>query len=77
MKGVTLTTASRIYIAQDAKINKEFAALSRDVFNSDVKNIDFSKNVDSAKEINTWVRATYNGISLVLINKARDLAKNY
>lgn len=47
--------ANRIYVAQDAQLNKQFADLSKDVFNSDVKNVDFSKSKETSNEINTWV----------------------
>lgn len=56
VKGVELSLANRVYIHQGAELNAEFAAVSRDVFNSDVKNVDFSKNVEAAKEINDWVK---------------------
>ncbi|CAH0699831.1 unnamed protein product [Spodoptera exigua] len=60
VKGVELSLASRIYVRQGDELNPQFAAISRDVFNSDAKNIDFSKNVEAAKEINTWVEDQTN-----------------
>lgn len=55
IKGVEFSMANRIYVAQDAQLNKQFADLSKDVFNSDVKNVDFSKSKETSNEINTWV----------------------
>lgn len=55
VKGIELNLASRVYVRQGDELNPQFAAVSRDVFNSDAKNIDFAKNVEAAKEINTWV----------------------
>lgn len=56
VKGVELSLANRIYIRKGEALNDEFAVVSRDVFNSDVKNVDFSKKKEAAQEINNWVR---------------------
>ncbi|XP_022816324.1 alaserpin-like isoform X1 [Spodoptera litura] len=60
VKGIELNLASRVYVRQGEELNPQFAAVSRDVFNSDARNIDFSKNVEAAKEINTWVEDQTN-----------------
>lgn len=60
VKGIELNLASRVYVRQGDELNPQFAAVSRDVFNSDAKNIDFSKNAEAAKEINTWVEDQTN-----------------
>ncbi|XP_035459157.2 alaserpin isoform X3 [Spodoptera frugiperda] len=60
VKGIELNLASRVYVRQGDELNPQFAAVSRDVFNSDAKNIDFAKNVEAAKEINTWVEDQTN-----------------
>lgn len=68
IKGVELKTASKIYIGQNYELNPEFSVTTKDVFNSEVKNVDFSKNTETAKEINQWVRqyvvfkANYNDL---------------
>nr|XP_026485750.1 alaserpin-like isoform X2 [Vanessa tameamea] len=59
-KGVTLQTASKIYVAQNYELNNEFAAVSRDTFGSEVKNVDFSKNTEVAAEVNAWVEDQTN-----------------
>ncbi|XP_026485749.2 alaserpin-like isoform X1 [Vanessa tameamea] len=59
-KGVTLQTASKIYVAQNYELNTEFAAVSRDTFGSEVKNVDFSKNTEVAAEVNAWVEDQTN-----------------
>ncbi|XP_047527381.1 alaserpin-like isoform X1 [Vanessa atalanta] len=59
-KGVTLQTASKIYVAQNYELNNEFAAVSRDTFGSEVKNVDFSKNAEVAAEVNAWVEDQTN-----------------
>lgn len=58
VKGVELNMANIIYIAQDAELNKQFAVSSNDIFNSEVKNIDFSKKTAYSK-INAWVIIFY------------------
>ncbi|KAJ8732154.1 hypothetical protein PYW08_014884 [Mythimna loreyi] len=55
VKGVELNMANKVYVRKGEVLNEEFAVLSRDVFNSDVQNIDFEKKEDAAKEMNTWV----------------------
>ncbi|XP_046960759.1 alaserpin-like isoform X4 [Vanessa cardui] len=59
-KGVTLQTASKIYVAKNYELNNEFAAVSRDTFGSEVKNVDFEKNVAVADEVNAWVEDQTN-----------------
>ncbi|WP_248786234.1 serpin family protein, partial [Escherichia coli] len=54
-EGVDLKMASKIYVADGFEVNDEFASVSRDVFDSELKNVDFTKNIDTANEINTWV----------------------
>nr|WNA16446.1 Serpin1 [Plutella xylostella] len=66
IKGVTLKQASRIYLPLTAELADDFAAASRDVFGSEAKNLDFTKNVESAKEINDWVEEQTN-------NRIQDL----
>ncbi|XP_041976281.1 alaserpin-like isoform X7 [Aricia agestis] len=59
-KDIDLRMASKIYVAQNYELNSDFAVVSRDVFNSEVKNIDFVKNTESAAEINSWVEDQTN-----------------
>lgn len=47
--------ANKVYVHDGGKLDENFAVVSRDVFNSDVQNIDFSKNTVAAKSINDWV----------------------
>lgn len=60
VKGVELKQANKLYIAQNAAINAEFAAVSKSVFDSEFRNIDFSDNLAAVTEINTWVTITLN-----------------
>ncbi|XP_028157724.1 antichymotrypsin-2-like isoform X6 [Ostrinia furnacalis] len=59
-KGVELKVANRIYIPNNGELNGTFAQMSRDVFSSDVKNVDFAKNVEAAAAINAWVEDNTN-----------------
>nr|XP_021200832.2 alaserpin isoform X4 [Helicoverpa armigera]XP_049702729.1 alaserpin isoform X4 [Helicoverpa armigera] len=60
LSSVELKLANRVYVREGGELNPEYAAVSRDVFNSDVKNVDFAKNTEAAKEINTWVEEATN-----------------
>ncbi|XP_068630654.1 uncharacterized protein [Battus philenor] len=60
MKGIDLKMASKIYIADGYAINDEYAAVSRGTFLSDVKNVDFKENEQTADEINAWVENQTN-----------------
>ncbi|XP_026729360.1 antichymotrypsin-2-like isoform X3 [Trichoplusia ni] len=60
VKGVELKLASRVYVGNDAELDDEFNAMSRDVFNSDAKSIDFSNDLAAADEINAWVEDQTN-----------------
>ncbi|XP_061710476.1 alaserpin-like isoform X2 [Cydia pomonella] len=55
VQGVKLNMANKIYIPTNAQVKEDFAALSKSVFGSEFKNIDFTKNVPAAQEINSWV----------------------
>ncbi|XP_026328448.1 antichymotrypsin-2-like isoform X3 [Hyposmocoma kahamanoa] len=66
VKGVELKTASKIYVADGSELNPEFSAITKDIFNSEVKNVDFTKSTETAKEINTWVEDQTN-------NRIKDL----
>ncbi|XP_045513716.1 alaserpin-like isoform X2 [Pieris brassicae] len=60
VKGVELKTASKIYIASKYELNENFATTTRDVFNSEVKNVDFTQAQKTASEINAWVEDQTN-----------------
>lgn len=55
IKSVELKLANKIYIRKEDTLNEEYAVVSRNIFNSDVKNVDFTKSAETALEINTWV----------------------
>lgn len=46
---------NKVYIRDGDKLNKEFAAVSRSVFDSELQNINFLNSKEAAAEINTWV----------------------
>ncbi|XP_068630210.1 alaserpin-like isoform X1 [Battus philenor] len=60
VKGVELKMASKIYIADDYSINDEYAAVSRETFQSDIGNVDFRKSIQTAGKINAWVENQTN-----------------
>ncbi|KAM3962958.1 antitrypsin isoform 2-T2 [Aphomia sociella] len=55
VKGVELKMANKVYIPDGFALNDNFAAVAKNVFDSEVQNVDFTKSVDTAKLINTWV----------------------
>ncbi|XP_026328597.1 alaserpin-like [Hyposmocoma kahamanoa] len=55
IEGIVLKTASKIYVAVAAELNPEFSAAIKDIFNSEVENVDFSKNTEAANKMNRWV----------------------
>ncbi|CAH2992081.1 unnamed protein product [Chilo suppressalis] len=60
VKGVELKIANSIYIPTGYELNEEFGAVSRDVFGSEVRQLDFTKSEEAAKTINTWVEDNTN-----------------
>ncbi|CAG9560273.1 unnamed protein product [Danaus chrysippus] len=60
VKGVTLKTASKIYVAKNYELNSDFADLTRNVFGSEVANVDFNENVQVANEVNQCVEDQTN-----------------
>ncbi|XP_047986732.1 antichymotrypsin-2-like isoform X7 [Leguminivora glycinivorella] len=68
VKGVQLSMANKIYIPTGAEVKEDFAALSKSIFGSEFKNIDFTKNVPAAKEINSWVEDQTNHKIKDLVN---------
>ncbi|CAG4937214.1 unnamed protein product [Colias eurytheme] len=55
VKGVALKKASKVYVAQDLQLNDEFANATSVLFNSEIENVDFTQNVEAAREINLWI----------------------
>ncbi|XP_073951129.1 alaserpin-like isoform X6 [Choristoneura fumiferana] len=68
VKGVELKMANKIYLPLDAKIKEDFGALSKSVFGSEFKNIDFAEPEPAAKEINEWVEDHTNHRIKNLVN---------
>lgn len=62
----TVKIANKIYIQNEYPIKKEFNEIVTKQFYSEAQNLNFAKNVESAKEINTWVESNTN-------NKIKDL----
>lgn len=60
VKGVDLKQANKVYIRNKYSLNDQFAVVSKDVFNSEVQNIDFDQNDKAAAEINAWVEDNTN-----------------
>ncbi|XP_045765082.1 alaserpin-like isoform X1 [Maniola jurtina] len=67
-EGVTIKTANKIYIGKDYELNKDFAAVSKETFDSEIKNIDFGENAKAATEINTWVEDQTNHLIKDLVD---------
>lgn len=57
VKGVELKQANKVYVRDGYKLNQDFTAISKTVFNSEVQNINFMKAQEAADEINAWVGA--------------------
>ncbi|KPJ11294.1 Antitrypsin [Papilio machaon] len=66
VKGIDLRMANRIYVANGYTLNKDYATVVRQTFQSEVKNVDFTASQSAAKEINTWVEQQTN-------NRIKDL----
>ncbi|KAI5645195.1 serpin (serine protease inhibitor) domain-containing protein [Phthorimaea operculella] len=60
VKGVELKMASRIYVGQEFTIDDHFQDLSRDLFGSEVKQVDFAQNGQTASDINNWAKYQTN-----------------
>jgi serine protease inhibitor len=59
IKGITLKIANSVFLSEGHKLNEQYAAISRDVFNSEVKQVNFAQNVEAAATINQWVRTVF------------------
>lgn len=68
VKGVTLDMANKIFVKEGKELNPDFKRDSVEVFNSDIEALDFDKNENAAKVINTWVESKTN-------NRIKDLLK--
>ncbi|XP_047515225.1 alaserpin-like [Pieris napi] len=60
VRGVDFKTANKVYIGNNYQLNEDFATSTRDVFNSEIQNIDFSQAQRAANEINSWVEDQTN-----------------
>ncbi|OWR47055.1 unc-5 [Danaus plexippus plexippus] len=62
LPGVRLDIASRLYVSQNARLNRKFVDLARDIFENSAAKIDFNFPTYVAEEINAWVSSQTNGI---------------
>ncbi|CAH2075172.1 unnamed protein product, partial [Iphiclides podalirius] len=60
VKGIDLRMANSIYIADGYNLNDDYLAISREIFQSDIKSVDFTKSEKTTKEINAWVEDQTN-----------------
>ncbi|CAH0407662.1 unnamed protein product [Chilo suppressalis] len=71
--GVELETANSIYIPEGYELNEEFNSVSKNVFNSDVKQVNFTNNLEAAVKINSWVQNhTNNRVTHLIDSKSLD-----
>nr|WBB28748.1 antichymotrypsin-1-like [Yponomeuta cagnagella] len=61
LNGTFLSLANRIYVAQGHELNKQFSQLSREKYNSDVAQLDFSNSQAAADVINKWAEEETRG----------------
>lgn len=54
LKGITLKTASKIYVADNFELNNQFALDTR-TFGSEVQSMNFVNSQKAADEVNAWV----------------------
>ncbi|XP_023951359.2 antichymotrypsin-2 isoform X4 [Bicyclus anynana] len=66
IKDVILKQASKIYVAKGFELNTDFASVTKQTFDSEVQNIDFTLSQSAANEMNTWVEQQTN-------NRIKDL----
>lgn len=52
---MTLKTASKLYLAKNYDVYKDFGAATWELFSTSPQNIDFEESVAAANEINNWV----------------------
>lgn len=63
-----LTTANKIYLANDFEILDEFKKTAVDSFDAEVENINFAENSQAAAKINQWAESKTN-------NKIKELIR--
>ncbi|XP_013141332.1 PREDICTED: antichymotrypsin-2-like [Papilio polytes] len=61
IEGVDLRMANKIYVANGYSLKKDYTAVVRETFQSEVKTVDFTASQRAADEINTWVEQQTNG----------------
>ncbi|MFZ5989486.1 MAG: serpin family protein [Bacillota bacterium] len=66
-KKVQLNIGNSIWLRRGAEIKKDFISSNKDVFNAQVKTLDFSKD-EAADEINNWVSDSTKGKIQKIIN---------
>lgn len=59
--------ANKIYLPLDAKIKEDFGALSKSVFGSEFKNLNFDDPEPAASEINQWVSNNKSQIFYIIL----------
>ncbi|KAK4881888.1 hypothetical protein RN001_005207 [Aquatica leii] len=65
----TLSSANKVYVKNGFQISDNFKTVAVNVFNSEIQNIDFTKSVAAATEMNKWVEAQTHDKIKDLISK--------
>ncbi|KAL3276848.1 hypothetical protein HHI36_012211 [Cryptolaemus montrouzieri] len=70
---VTMTSANKIYLGENFKIESDFLKTATEDFDAGVQNIDFKNTKDAVNEINSWVgNKTHNKIQNLLSEDKLD-----
>jgi len=59
-ENLKLLSANKVYAGKNVKLEPAFQKVAVDIYESGVENVDFSKKVDAAHTINTWVEQKTN-----------------
>lgn len=55
LPGAELKIANRIYVSAEYSLDKDYSSMTRQIFDSEVTNADFTQPEKTATEINKWV----------------------
>ncbi|RZC40086.1 Serpin domain containing protein, partial [Asbolus verrucosus] len=71
-KNYALHSANKMYVKKDFEIREEFKTAATEIYQADLEDIDFIKNIEAARIMNKWVEEQTNNKIQNLIN-ADDL----
>ena len=70
---INLESRSKIYVAEDVSVRKDYETVVRSFYNADIQGLDFSDPERASTAVNEWVNNVTRGLIPTLVEKGETL----